>query len=94
MLSLKDERVCIVGDFNCIKDDLERANYVYRRLDTIEFNHFIDNSNLLDLALFDSQFTWFAPLGKKCRLDRELVNDTWWSSGDGTLKSLKKKVGP
>lgn len=53
LLTLKDDKVCLVGDFNCIRDDSKRANCTYARTDTLEFNHFLDNSNLLDLALSD-----------------------------------------
>ncbi|KAK1389926.1 hypothetical protein POM88_018104 [Heracleum sosnowskyi] len=54
----QNESLCIIGDFNSIRDEAERANCLYRRDDTIGFNHFIDNSNLLELNMGNSEFTW------------------------------------
>lgn len=51
--------MCFIGDFNCVRDESERVNYIYRRNDIVGFNQFMDNANLLDLALGDAQFTWF-----------------------------------
>lgn len=89
--SLQDEKLCLVGDFNCIRDDSERINCVYRRVDSVDFFHFIDNANLLELALSDSQFTWFGPFRRKSRLDRVFVNDKWWNEGAWSVKTLNRK---
>ncbi|KAK1398769.1 hypothetical protein POM88_008632 [Heracleum sosnowskyi] len=58
--NLRDESICIIGDFNSIHEDSERANCSYRRSDMDGFNSFIDNSNLLDLALSNSELRGLA----------------------------------
>ncbi|KAK1388629.1 hypothetical protein POM88_016807 [Heracleum sosnowskyi] len=55
------------------------------------FNNFIDNANLLEIALVNSEFTWFGPGGKKSRLDRALVSPEWWSKGSWLLKTSYRK---
>lgn len=81
-LANDQDKVCLIGDFNYIQDDSERANFSYRRSDSEGFNHLINNANLLDLALLNDQFTWFGPLGRKSRLDRALVNSSWWDEAN------------
>lgn len=49
----QEDRICFIGDYNCIRDDSERENCVYRRNDTVGFNQFVDSTNLLDLAICD-----------------------------------------
>ncbi|KAK1390508.1 hypothetical protein POM88_018686 [Heracleum sosnowskyi] len=81
----QSECLYFIGDINSIRDDSERANCSYRRIDIDGFNHFIDNSNLQELALVNSEFTWFGPGGKRSKLDRALVNSVWWSKGHWLL---------
>lgn len=75
VLTLENDYICVIGDFNCIRDDSERSNCVCRRLDITGFNEFINDANLLELSLSNSEFTWFGPLGRKSRLDRVFVID-------------------
>lgn len=79
--NLGNNRLMILGDFNCVRDDSERENCTYKRNDTEGFNKYIANANLMDLAINNSQFTWFGPAGKKSKLDRMLVNHEWWGGG-------------
>ncbi|XP_057415016.1 uncharacterized protein LOC130709903 [Lotus japonicus] len=75
-------RWCILGDFNSVRSSEERRGSAadsdtYRR-DTIEFNSFINNMELLDLPLVGKKFTWFRPNGLAVsRLDRALVSMEW-----------------
>lgn len=89
--SLQNERLCFIGDFNSIRDESERKNCSYRRGDTEGFNKFIDNSNLLELALVNSEYTWYGPGGRKSKLDRAMVNSEWWSEGHWHLQALSRK---
>ncbi|KAK1394316.1 hypothetical protein POM88_013372 [Heracleum sosnowskyi] len=89
--SQQNECVCFIRDFNRIRDDSERANCSYRRIDMKGFNQFIDNSNFLELALVNSEFTWFGPGCKKSKLDRALVNSMWWSKRQWILRTSSRK---
>lgn len=88
MEQIGDKNLCLVGDFNCIRDESERVGCIYRRRDLVGFNEFIHDSNLLDLEIVNSLFTWFGPQGKKSKLDRALVNANWMDLGQWTLKAL------
>lgn len=75
ILSLsQNEPVVFMGDFNCVRSANERWGCVYRSIDTIDFNDFISDCNLLDISPKNANYTWFGPEGKKCKLDRVLVN--------------------
>lgn len=87
---VKDELICLVGDFNSIRDVKERSNCCYRRSDMQGFNCFIKDANLLDLEMENDSFTWFGPQGKCSKLDRFLVNEVWLESGQWTVKALCK----
>lgn len=74
MQCISGDPCCFIGDFNCVRDDSERQNCVYRRNDMMHFNDFINNVNLLELAASNATFTWFGSQGRKSKLDRVLVN--------------------
>lgn len=83
--------LCNLGDFNCIRNDSERLNCIYRRSDVEDFNHFIHNANSLDLAIENYQYTWYGSTGKQSKLDRVLVNHICWGLGHWSLKALNSK---
>lgn len=85
---VKNEHLCLVGDFNSIRDNKERSRCSYSRNDIQGFNRFIKNSNLLDLDMEDGSFTWFGPQGKCSKLDRFLINNIWAESGQWSVKAL------
>ncbi|XP_074336806.1 uncharacterized protein LOC141673979 [Apium graveolens] len=87
-----NEKVCIVGDFNSIRDDRESANCTYRMWDVQGFDYFIKNNNLCDITLVNGEFTWFGPHGKCSKLDRFLLNDNWFSTGYWEGLALHKMV--
>ncbi|KAK1393562.1 hypothetical protein POM88_012618 [Heracleum sosnowskyi] len=80
-----------LGYYNCIRDDSERLNCIYRRSDVDGFNRLIDNVNLLDPEIDNAQYTWYGPTGKRCKFDRILFNNTWWGSGQWSLRALNRK---
>lgn len=88
MKIIKDELVCLVGDFNSIRDVMERVNCCYRRNDMQGFNNFIKDANLLDLDMINDSFTCFGPQGKCTKLDRFLENEVWLESGQWSVKAL------
>lgn len=83
----QEELICLVGNFNSIRDSNERINCSFRRRDTQVFDAFIKNSNLQDLEMDNDNFTWFGPQGKCSKLDRFLVNCKWLESGQWSVKS-------
>lgn len=48
---IQNELICLVGDFNSIRDVKEKINYPYRRNDMKGFNAFIKDANLMDLEM-------------------------------------------
>ncbi|KAK1365197.1 hypothetical protein POM88_040758 [Heracleum sosnowskyi] len=80
-----------VGDFNCIRNEKECANCIYRARDSYNFNNFIKKGNLHDIELTNGLFTWFGSKNRKSRLDRVLVNSSWLDKGDWSLQALNRK---
>lgn len=74
LISKQDSCVCLIGDFNCLRNEWERMACRYRALDSVSFNSFILNSVLLDVKAGNSQFTWCGSGNKMSRLDRALIN--------------------
>ncbi|KAK1363101.1 hypothetical protein POM88_038662 [Heracleum sosnowskyi] len=83
--------ICIIGDFNVVRGPNERANCIYRERDSVYFNEFINNMNLMDMMMNNSDFTWFGPNSKKNRLDRCLVNYQWQAVSNWKLQALSRK---
>ncbi|KAL8466364.1 hypothetical protein ACS0TY_035460 [Phlomoides rotata] len=78
------ECVCVVGDFNAIKEENERvgrAEFSDQRGIRL-FREFIELSNLIDLPLQGRSYTWYRSDGScKSHLDRLLVNDNGYLTG-------------
>ncbi|PNX57068.1 cysteine-rich receptor-like protein kinase, partial [Trifolium pratense] len=96
---LGDGRWCVVGDFNAIRRMEERIGVntmVGGTMPTevIEFQHFIDELELVDLPLFGRRFTWYHANGRAMsRIDRFLISDEWalrW--GNGSVWVLDRDV--
>lgn len=88
---IKDEPICFVGDFNCIRSDIERANCVYKRKDVEEFNEMIEDHNLLEISMTNGKYTWFGHDGKRSKLDRILVDVLWFKLTSWKVKALNRK---
>ncbi|KAL8466630.1 hypothetical protein ACS0TY_035612 [Phlomoides rotata] len=95
-LQNSEECVCVVGDFNAIKEEYERvgrAEFTDQQGIRL-FWEFIELSNLIDLPLRGLAYTWYRPDGScKSRLDHLLVNDQWllnWPNA--TLKGMGRSV--
>ncbi|KAL8552530.1 hypothetical protein ACS0TY_001277 [Phlomoides rotata] len=74
------ERVCIVGDFNTIREVNERVGRAITsdRNEMARFNNFIEGCDLVEIPLVGRKFTWYRPDGTcKSKLDRLLVNSNW-----------------
>lgn len=65
-----NEKVSLVGDFNCIRFVKDKWKCSFERKEAEEFNTFLTNRNLLEISPANADFTWFGPDGKKSRLDR------------------------
>ncbi|XP_057775369.1 uncharacterized protein LOC130994338 [Salvia miltiorrhiza] len=85
----KDRCVCIMGDFNVIREASERAGRgeSFGTSDMSRFNNFIRDSELCEVRTQGRRFTWYqANGGCKSKLDRFLINDFWnvsWPSSVG-----------
>lgn len=81
-----------MGDFNSVRNETERKNCVYRKKDSIGFDSFIKDNNLLDLGIINSSFTWFGANGKCNKLDRFLLNGKWFGIGSWKVSSLGRQL--
>ncbi|WOH04087.1 hypothetical protein DCAR_0623493 [Daucus carota subsp. sativus] len=83
-----DKAVCLIGDFNCVRNLEERKNCIYRNSDSNFFNDFIESSELFDVRMVGSGYTWCGPSAKQSRLDRVLANWEFFSKGDWKVEAL------
>jgi hypothetical protein len=76
-------RWCMVGDFNAVCSMEERVgvNAEDGRMSTtevIKFQNFVEELELVDLALLERRFTWYQASGRAMsRIDRILISDEW-----------------
>ncbi|GAU20900.1 hypothetical protein TSUD_120920 [Trifolium subterraneum] len=73
-------RCGVCGDFNVVRSTEERRGSVrvVSNNDSIHFNHFIEESSLIDLPLSGKCFTWFRGDGRSMsRLDKFLLSEDW-----------------
>lgn len=91
MEHFKQEPFLLIVDFNCIYSKEELENYVFRELDSREFNDFIILNKLWDIPLQGHKFTWFGHDNKKSKLDRALIN--WsWPSGNSWSLGIEERI--
>lgn len=86
------EPVCIVGDFNCIRNESGKKNCEYSIRDTKGFENFIKDNNLMDIDFNNTLFTWFGAKGKCSKLDRFLINDKWYELGYWQASSMCRYI--
>lgn len=86
-----DKAICLVGDFNCVRNSEERRNCLYRSIDSKSFNDFIEANELFDIQLSGSNFTWCGPAAKMSKLDRVLLNWEFFSKGSWKVEVLGRK---
>ncbi|KAL8458763.1 hypothetical protein ACS0TY_036319 [Phlomoides rotata] len=95
-LQNSEKCVCVVGDYNAIKEENERvgrAEFTDQRGIRL-FQEFIELSNLIDLPLRGHSYTWYRPDGScKSRLDRLLVNDQWLLNWLNATPSVHSEYG-
>ncbi|GKU89139.1 hypothetical protein SLEP1_g3321 [Rubroshorea leprosula] len=69
---------CLVGDFNAVKSRQERGEGKGSLTEMREFEDFIRDSNLVDLALRGRRYTWYQVNGASMsRIDRFLLSEDW-----------------
>lgn len=88
---IADEPACFIRDFNCIRWEEEIMKCLYARRDVDGFNKLIDNSNLMEMGMINARFTWFGYDGRQSKLDRALVNSSWFMKSEWIVKALPKK---
>ncbi|XP_057770683.1 uncharacterized protein LOC130990469 [Salvia miltiorrhiza] len=95
-LKNKDSCLCILGDFNAVRDPGERVGkgVVFNQADARFFYAFIRQSNLLEIRTQGRKFTWYQPSGGcKSKLDRFLVNERWMQEWPDTVgRGLQRSV--
>lgn len=73
----QDTLICLIGDFNCVRNAEERKGCQYRSLDSHHFNVFIRDSELHDVKFNNSLFTLCGSNNRLSRLDRALIKWRW-----------------
>lgn len=81
LVSAAEPYILLLGDFNAVCRQDEKANSIFCNRESSLFNSFIDSSGLLEVQMTNSTFTWFGPAGKRSKLDRALVSTDWFASG-------------
>lgn len=87
---------CLLGDFNAVRAAEERRGLGVesqtQRMETQEFNAFIENMELLDLPLVGRKFTWIRPNGQQMsRLDRVLISADWVISQSSYVQEVLER---
>lgn len=90
--SLPDHHICLLGDFNAVRQCNEKFNCHFNGAVADAFNSFISSVGLLEIPLINSSFTWFGPNQRKGRLDRVLVSPSWYDKGEWVLQALHRKL--
>lgn len=84
---------CVAGDFNAVRSSEERrgpgAASQLHRLESEDFNDFIDDMELVDIPLLGRKFTWVRPNGRQMsRLDRFLISQEWLTKWPGFVQNV------
>lgn len=82
------------GDFNVIRFLGERSGSRSFTRAMMEFNHFINDMNLMDIHLSGGEFTWFRQRDRNqfLRIDRFLISTDWDDCFSGALQYCLPKV--
>ncbi|KAL8461410.1 hypothetical protein ACS0TY_032759 [Phlomoides rotata] len=75
-----NEMMCVIGDFNAIRDDTDRVGRSthFDDRDMVKFNNMIEGSDLTKIPLVSRCYTWYRSDGTcKSKLDRLLGNPNW-----------------
>lgn len=91
--SLNVDNWCVLGDFNAVRYPEERKGQgsmsSIQRMESSEFNEFIEGMELLDIPLIGRKFTWVRPNGvQMSRLDRILVSPSWIDNWPGFAQEV------
>ncbi|WOG89446.1 hypothetical protein DCAR_0208684 [Daucus carota subsp. sativus] len=87
-----EEGIVFIGDFNCVRNERERTNCVYKSRDSEAFSDFIKSNALIDVKCQNSVYTWCGPNNKKSKLDRALISLEWVNHEDWIVKVLDRKT--
>lgn len=88
ILMHEDKAICLVGDLNCVRNLGDRKNCIYQNSDSNSFNDFIEASELFEVHMVGSDFTWCGPSAKLSKLDRVLTNWELYSKGNWKVEVL------
>lgn len=81
---------CITGDFNSIRDPVERVGVGQRTIEESsikEFNDWIDDLEVEEAPWIGRNFTWYRPNGStKSKLDRFLMSPDWLTRWPGSIQ--------
>lgn len=87
---INESHVLLMGDFNAVRKREERSNTIFKVVESLSFNDFIDSSGLLEVNPTNTIFTWYGPEDKCSRLDRILTSKDWYSLGNWTVQALDR----
>ena len=91
LVRFNNEPICLMGDFNCVRANEDRANCNFSSRGIIDFNAFLRNNNLLEINPVGVEFTWFGPFNRKSKLDHIFVNDLWMGDNSWVAKSWHRR---
>ena len=80
----------ILGDFNTVRDPAERINTKFKIKDNIDFNQFIASTEMVEVCMRNSYYTWFGPSNKCSKLDRIMVSKDWLTLGNWLVIDLDR----
>lgn len=72
--ALQEKYILLIGDFNAVRDELERLNCARQDIKTSDFNEFIRKTNMLEVTRANSKFTWYGHSNKASKIDRVFVS--------------------
>lgn len=87
---------CALGDFNAVRYPEERKGSGNpsntQRMESAEFNEFIEGMEMLDIPLIGRRFTWVRPNGSQMsRLDIILVSPSWFDKWSGFVQEVLQR---
>ncbi|GKA13722.1 RNA-directed DNA polymerase, eukaryota [Tanacetum coccineum] len=84
----------IFGDFNSVRNNSERFDFIFSNINAFYFNEFIAIGNLVDIPMGGYKFTRVdRSCTKGSRLDRFLISDSTWNYlGPLTVVALDRTI--
>nr|GEW15278.1 RNA-directed DNA polymerase, eukaryota [Tanacetum cinerariifolium] len=82
----------LMGDFNVVRFESERAGSVFEEKEAADFNDFIATLGLHDFQMGGRKFTWFNRSGSKMSKLDFLVNSSFFNSWQNAIVTAHERV--